>query len=152
MIDGMKKASVMPGVLPRREVQPAVLDVDVHAGRRHVDVPRLDHHTVESFPHGKGRLVLEQRRHHARVLRREMRDEDECRVHVRRQGCEQLRERFEAAGRRTACDQCGAPITGARLPRAGSRLPGSSIDGIRRRTLTGSLSPHASRLRHFFSV
>ena len=95
---------------PRHEMQLAVQDLEMHAGRNHVDVVRLDPHAVRGVDDLERRLCGEEFGKRARMLRRQVQDEDEGDIGLWRDVLEDAREGLESAGRRADRDDRGREL------------------------------------------
>ena len=82
-----------------REVQGAVADGEIGAGRNDIEVVALERHSVGGLPHGHRRVAGQQVHHHAFVGRIEMLDQDEGHAVAGRQRVQQLPAGVEAARR-----------------------------------------------------
>ncbi len=100
-IDGVVLAAIL-GAPP--EVEMAVYQLHLRVGRYHVDAIGHDARAFGRFDHGKGRMAGEQRRERARMMRREVLDENNREVRNRGQPLEKLCKCLEAACRRANPD------------------------------------------------
>ena len=100
-IDGRGAPSVRIGV---DEPEFAVVDLQVLARRDHIHVVCLDDRVILNLRHRQLRLRLDQLRQLALVIRREVLDEHERHVRLRRQRREERLERPQPAGRRADPD------------------------------------------------
>ena len=95
-VDGHVAAARAIGI---GDVQRVVVHRQQLARRDHIDVIALDSHRPADMPHRQRRHVLQQRRHIAAVLGRQMQHDDEGHAAVGRQVLEELQQGLEPAGR-----------------------------------------------------
>jgi hypothetical protein len=100
-VEGQPRAMARLGP---REMQGAVLDGEIGAGRNDVEMLRLDRHSLRCLPHAHRRVAGQQIHHHALMGGIEMLNEDEGHAAVGRQGAYELPAGIEAAGRSAYAD------------------------------------------------
>jgi hypothetical protein len=96
MIDG---AVLTVTGCPLSQVQVAILDLEIAAGRQYIDVIALDRHTVLHLSDRHTRNACEYLAQHAFVMRRQVKHEHERHARVRRHGRQQLLGGVEPACR-----------------------------------------------------